>query len=86
MKLSKELCELLREVNLDENDDFPYLNNFFSEQRRYPDGCTTFFDFLTFLNDLLKLYFKRRRLESFEEFLNNMYPPKEILEDSGTED
>lgn len=79
MRFSKVLCKLLSRIELSEDDTFPYSDNYFSEKARFPDFNNNYLDYIEFLNCMLKLYFKKKRTESFEEFLNGIYPPKEKI-------
>ena len=79
MRLSKELCKLLSGIELSEDDVFPYAGNYFSEKGRFPDLNNNYLDYIIFLDCMLKLYFMKKRTESFEDFLNSIYPPKEKI-------
>lgn len=77
MRLRTDLqCMLLDwEYTEEGNDTLPYFRNFLT----YTEKCRdrSYWHFLFFLNSEIKDFKKKRNLESFQEFLDNRYPPKE---------
>ena len=77
MKINKDLKELLEGFTLSEEDECPYLVNFMSKEKIFGIYGKNFYGYIRFLNDLLKSYFSYKRTESFQEFLDRLYPPKD---------
>lgn len=77
MKLRADVQCLLMDFECisNKNDSTPYLRNFLTyTEKRTEDR--NIWNFLWFLNFYMKEYKKKRNLESFQEFLDNKYPPK----------
>ena len=53
----------------------PYLRNFMTFTEKCSDE-RTLWDFLWFLNHDMKKYKKYRGIESYQDYLDNKYPPK----------
>lgn len=76
MKLRKDVCCLLLDIDFkDDGRDYPYLRNFFTFVNGDRESLSLW-DFLWFLNYEMENYKKERGIESFQEYLDNKYPPK----------
>lgn len=76
MKLNQDLANLLLDTKLNETKNkLPFLENFMS----YTQGFTEirdFWNYLYFLERTLNDYYKYKTRCSYQEYLNEKYPPQ----------
>ena len=75
MRIRKALEDFLIDFNLSEENNGPLMENYFTREKC--THCRTLYGYLSFLQNMLEIYHKGRHLESFEDFVNNIYPPQE---------
>lgn len=77
MRMCLDLEIMLMSQKLSEEDSLPYLENFLTYTEE--GGSRDVWNFLYFLNFNLKDFRKNRGLESFKEFMDYKWPPKEKI-------
>ena len=86
MRFSYDCCDLLVGISLDEDDKLPFIGNFLKEEEIFSTYGKTLYGYLRFINSSLRNYHRFKRIESYNEYLDRIYPPIEILEEPGTDD
>lgn len=70
----------LRQTKVNEFTDLPYIENFMvCAKAKLGTELTSLYSYLHFLKEGLKEYNKRKNLISFEDFMNQYWPPEKKI-------